>query len=195
MRADRQQENAALGHNRLTVLAGVIADNLASMRRSTMEAAEHALSIGRGLTEAKAMLKHGEWEAWLTRHFQMSARSARRYMQIAASGMKTATVADLGVRGAAQALAKDRRPFAADGAERLARLMADTMGPREIERFAGWMARAEAEHPDQMLAATIANHVSLAWLLRRWREAEEPAQRRFIEWLRSTKQATHNATR
>ena len=39
-------------------------------------------------------------------HCGMSERSAQRYMQVSRSGLKTATVADLGIRAAADAVGK-----------------------------------------------------------------------------------------
>jgi hypothetical protein len=40
------------------------------------------IHIGRELTEAKARLPHGEFSNWLSTEFDMSDRSARRFMQI-----------------------------------------------------------------------------------------------------------------
>jgi hypothetical protein len=44
----------------------------------------------------------------------MSARTARRYMQLARSGMKSATVADLGIKGAAEAITRRKEESATD---------------------------------------------------------------------------------
>lgn len=62
--------------------------------------AERALEAGRLLIEAKDNLRHGEFLPWLKDNVGMSERTARRYMTLAKSGVKTATVADLGIVGA-----------------------------------------------------------------------------------------------
>lgn len=98
------------GSNRLAVLAAEIQDADGRVRRSAEEAAAAALDAGHRLIEAKALLPHGKWLPWLKDHAGISDRTARRYMQIAKSGMEIGHVADLGIRGAAQAAAKRRVP-------------------------------------------------------------------------------------
>lgn len=97
------------GNNRLVALAGEIVSDIAANRASAVEIAERTIRIGKALAEAKASLRHGEWEPWLAANVSLSARSARRYMQVAESGLKTATVADLGLRGATEAIAASER--------------------------------------------------------------------------------------
>jgi hypothetical protein len=92
--------------NRLTALAADIQAAHREIQASAESMAERAIAAGNMLIEAKSALPHGKWNEWLTHHVGMSDRSARRYMQIARSGMKTATVADLGIRAAAEAIAK-----------------------------------------------------------------------------------------
>ena len=58
------------------------------------------------LIEAKEAIPHGEWAGWLARNTGLSARTARRYMQLSKSGLESATVADLGLRGATERLAR-----------------------------------------------------------------------------------------
>jgi len=43
----------------------------------------HYRAAGALLLEAKAQLRHGEFQPWLKRHFALSARSARDYMRLA----------------------------------------------------------------------------------------------------------------
>lgn len=45
---------------------------------------ESSVKIGEWLTNAKTFLKHGEWQNWLNGNFNMTDRTARRYMKIAA---------------------------------------------------------------------------------------------------------------
>lgn len=42
----------------------------------------HAIEIGRRLTEAKALVQHGEWESWLREEVRYSTSSANNFMQI-----------------------------------------------------------------------------------------------------------------
>lgn len=64
------------------------------------------LEVGKRLIEAKAQLSHGEWEHWLEEKVEFSARTARRFMQIAENYDKTDTgVLFLGMRKALALLA------------------------------------------------------------------------------------------
>ena len=92
--------------NRLTILAADIQAAHREVQASAEKMAERAIAAGHMLIEAKGTLPHGKWRSWLDQHVGMSERSAQRYMQLARSGMKSATVAVLGIAGAAQAIAK-----------------------------------------------------------------------------------------
>lgn len=63
---------------------------------------EAVLGIGQRLIEAKAMLSHGEWGAWLAEHVNYSERSAQRLMRLAREWSNPTALSDL---GAAKALA------------------------------------------------------------------------------------------
>ena len=104
------------GGNRLAVLAADIRAAHQDSVNAAMTLAERALAAGAALMEAKRLVAHGEWQTWLRENCGLSARSARRYMSLAASGMKTATVAVLGVRGASEALTR-RRAASIENAE------------------------------------------------------------------------------
>lgn len=95
--------------NRLPHLAATATATLSIMRRSATEVASLAIAVGHTLIEAKALVRHGEWEAWLSANLQMSGRTARGYMQLARCGIKTATVADLGIRHALRVAARPPR--------------------------------------------------------------------------------------
>jgi len=94
------------GSNRLTVLAADVQAAHLDIQASAEAMAERALVAGNALIEAKGLLQHGEWGRWLQDHCAMSERSAQRYMQMARAGLKSATVADLGIRGAAASIAR-----------------------------------------------------------------------------------------
>ncbi|MGE0542427.1 MAG: DUF3102 domain-containing protein [Dehalococcoidia bacterium] len=71
----------------------------------------HALRAGDLLIEAKAQIDHGAWLPWLAEHCGLAERTAQAYMRLARNRhqLKSATVADLGVREALTLLA-DQRP-------------------------------------------------------------------------------------
>jgi glutamate synthase domain-containing protein 2 len=92
------------GDNHLPELADGIRKAHAAVIEAEHRCAEAAMEAGALLNEAKALVKHGEWTQWLAENTGFSGRTARRYMQIAASSFKTATVADLGIRRTAEIL-------------------------------------------------------------------------------------------
>jgi hypothetical protein len=71
------------------------------------EGLEHAINAGHKLIEAKSLVKHGEWTAWLQTHFDFSPRLARSYMQIA---RKTADSAVLEAGSIQEALTRIAEP-------------------------------------------------------------------------------------
>ena len=95
--------------------------------------------MGKRLIEAKAQLSHGEWENWLEEKVEFSARTARRFMQIAENYDKTDTgVLFLGMRKALALLAlpdSEREEFISEkhdisGVEK----SVDEMTSEELER-------------------------------------------------------------
>ena len=73
----------------------------------------HAVKAGELLLQAKAIVAHGDWASWLADNVTFSERTARGYMRVAEHWpelSKTATVADLTLRGALQLLSKPRIP-------------------------------------------------------------------------------------
>jgi hypothetical protein len=141
------------GSNRLAVLAAEITDADGRCRSSAAETAAAALEAGRALNEAKALVKHGQWASWLQGHCQMSDRTARRYMQLARAGLDIGHVADLGIRAAAEAIAKrdlilDQAVDAAIwilrclGCEPPPQDVADFVGRSDLEQFASAMISA-----------------------------------------------------
>lgn len=44
---------------------------------------QNSIEIGQMLTQAKKLLKHGQWQFWLEDNFQMTDRTARNYMKVA----------------------------------------------------------------------------------------------------------------
>jgi hypothetical protein len=93
------------GHNRLFALADDIRALHRAIGRNAEQVARDAIEAGQCLIEAKSLLQHGEWEAWLHDHATVSPRTARLYMQLARSGLESATVADLGLNAAVRRIA------------------------------------------------------------------------------------------
>lgn len=142
----KHNDDLRAGHNRLTTLAADIRAAHADIQANAQAMAERALAAGQWLIEAKATLQHGQWEAWLAEHVGMSARTARRYMQMVHAGMKSATVADLGIRGASEAIAQrsDKRREASspikerDWMAEMEEIKRTTTGmPKEVFQAAG----------------------------------------------------------
>lgn len=101
--------NSIDGSNTLSDLAGRIRASDAAMLCAERAAADHALDIGFALLEAKEACKHGQWLPFLGR-IEFSERKAQRLMQIARSGLKSDTVADLGIRASVELAAHRRLP-------------------------------------------------------------------------------------
>lgn len=45
---------------------------------------QNSIEIGQMLTQAKKLLQHGQWQFWLAENFDMTDRTARNYMKVAA---------------------------------------------------------------------------------------------------------------
>jgi hypothetical protein len=130
-----------LQSNRLPILAQQIRDAHADIERGALALAERALAAGNALIEAKAAVPHGQWADWVSEHIGISTRTASRYMKVAASGMKSATVADLGIRAAAEALAATRLEWPLPGPGEALRVVSTLGFPGELEAFI-WPDRA-----------------------------------------------------
>jgi hypothetical protein len=104
------------GDNRLPVLAREIGNRVRAARRNARAALWNAMKAGDALIEAKELVKHGEWLDWLRENCELSERTASRYMQLARHRegieIKSATVADLTIRGALAEVVEPRWPDA-----------------------------------------------------------------------------------
>jgi hypothetical protein len=90
--------------NRLPVLAAEIRKAHADVQDAAKTAAQRAIDAGHSLIEAKELVAHGQWLPWLRENCALAERTAQLYMKIAKSGLESATVADLGLQGAAEAI-------------------------------------------------------------------------------------------
>jgi hypothetical protein len=71
---------------RLTVLAAEIKAKLTIAQRHGRATLAALMDAGDGLIEAWKALDHGQWDDWLSSNFELSDRTARLYMQLAAHG-------------------------------------------------------------------------------------------------------------
>ena len=96
-------------------LARAINDKLSQMIASARTTLQRAIEIGELLVIAKERVGHGNFEAWVTDHCQLSYRSARRYMTLARdrteieAQAKMANVANLNVTTAQRLLAPPKK--------------------------------------------------------------------------------------
>ena len=95
---------ASNGANRLPILAAEIRRAHADVQDAARTAAQRAIDAGHALIEAKELVPHGQWLPWLREHCALAERTGQLYMKIARSGLESATVADLGLQGAAELL-------------------------------------------------------------------------------------------
>ena len=103
---------AAVEQYRLPALAEEINQEIRRADESWRDAVGHAIRAGELLTEAKGLVKHGEWLPWVSTNFHGSERTASLYMRLAANRQ---TVADLPtVRDAVAMLTKPRDEPARD---------------------------------------------------------------------------------
>lgn len=118
--------------------AAVINDAHRAAFGCAAQALEHARAAGAELLKVKAALKHGEFGPWIAEHLDFSERTAQGYMRVATNWTqvesKSATVADLTLRGALDALAKpkprlDQKPPAPDTRRKPEQAIADDPAP------------------------------------------------------------------
>jgi Protein of unknown function (DUF3102) len=153
-----------MSSNRLPILAAEIRRAHADVQEAARAAAEHAITAGHALIEAKELLNHGEWLPWLREHCALAERTAQLYMKIAKSGLESATVADLGLKAAAKAFSGPYPfydPFN-DGAEDQRRewlvfvLFLCRRYSRSVQGawdHSYWLARRDFETPSEWLGA------------------------------------------
>lgn len=87
----------------MTELANTTKQELSTLESLAIQAKTCVLSarlnllqLGRVLTEAKPLVRHGEWEVWVKENAQMSVRAAQSYMQAYATFGLNPEIAKLG---------------------------------------------------------------------------------------------------
>ena len=111
----RPQTLLDAGQSTAQELAERISMRVRMAENHAKKALEYALEIGQLLNEAKPLVKHGEWEQWLTEHCNLASRTARAYMRLAKEypslpEPERQRVATLPVREAVKAIATDPTP-------------------------------------------------------------------------------------
>lgn len=100
-----------MASNRLPVLAAEIADHHSVARGATREAIRHAIKAGRRLAEAKALVGHGGWLAWLQANVPgISVRTVQRYLAAAHRAGENDTVSLFRLRDLARRPRPKREP-------------------------------------------------------------------------------------
>jgi hypothetical protein len=116
--------------NRLPVLADQIRTVHEAARTAARFSADKAIEAGHLLIEAKEAIGHGQWLPWL-KQTGLSERTATGYMRLARLGIKSATVADLGLRTTLTRLAKRRERPAA----RVEQLLSEVFEPNALVKL------------------------------------------------------------
>lgn len=187
--------------NRLSVLVAEVQRLHREAEAHSRDAADKAIKTGLALIEAKELVKHGEWASWLSGAF-VSERTAQRYMQLARSGFKSDTVADLGGIKCALAFLSSWQPPQGDSAlfiqsdtREIAYVWEDrtALGHFHVVAICGddkgqwikstikpmlWHVEIDGEQPINLIAAFL-DHVGFPSRLAGW--LVEPVERRLAE--------------
>jgi hypothetical protein len=125
--------------NYLADLAARIEAEHAAASEAARSHVDHAMRAGDLLIEAKAQLGHGAWLPWLADR-GIVERTAQLYMRLARNRetIKSATVADLTLRGSVEFLAL--RPFVMSEAKRM-HAEARALSPRHGRVLAALLTR------------------------------------------------------
>ena len=132
----------------------------------------YAVEIGRRLTEAKALVQHGEWMDFLAKETEFSSSSANRFMTAfreygGGEKLNFPTLGNISVSNALRLLAvpeEERETFAAE-------VDAEHMSARELEQAIRWME-------DKTLAKEMSQAAFDSF------DGEESSAERYVENLR-----------
>lgn len=130
---------AEIEKSHLTELAQAANENHRETEKWARVAVNHAMAAGDALLEAKALIEHGGWGAWLLENFEGSDRTARAYMRLANHReeveAKRQASADLTIEGALEAIASPK-PRREDPQEIMRRGVEKGAPDEEIAAFA-----------------------------------------------------------
>ncbi len=142
---------------------------------------EAILTIGRCLIEAKELLPHGEWKAWLEESVEFSERSAQRFMRLAREWSNPTTLSDLGASKALMLLAlpeSERDSFVQDHnvIDMSARQLEQAIKERDEAKAAAQRAEADKRTAEQARAKMAEDMGMLNASLASAQDARELAQ-------------------
>ena len=153
------------------------------------DAGNAILGIGQRLIEAKSMLSHGEWLAWLEERVEFSERTATRFMRLAREWTNQTALSDLGATKALTLLAlppEERETFMAeshlvDGEEKTvvdmtSRELERAIKERDAARQEAEAARADAQTAEESRAKMESDLKALTEIHRAAQEGETQAR-------------------
>ncbi|RXZ84611.1 DUF3102 domain-containing protein [Paenibacillaceae bacterium] len=113
---------------------------------------QSAIEIGNKLTEAKALVSHGEWGTWLKEHVNYSQSSANNFMKVASEYQNSQALANLSYSQAVALLslpAEERETFVEENnaAEMSSRELAAAV--KENQELAKQLAEEQKQQADQ----------------------------------------------
>lgn len=159
-------------------------------------AGESILTIGHRLIEAKGMLSHGEWTAWLAEKVEFSPRTAQNFMRLSREWTNTQALADLGATKALVLLAlpaDEREDFLAEthtvnGEEKQvidmsARQLEQVIKERDEARWTAEAAAADAKNA-QAARAKMAEDMTMLKGLLESAEADKATAEKAMEAVR-----------
>ena len=144
-------------------------------------AGREILAIGNCLIEAKAMLSHGEWSAWLEERVEFSERTATRFMRLAREWTNQTALSDLGATKALTLLAlppEERDSFMAENnvVDMTSRELEKAIRERDEARRAAEAAQADARSAEESRAKMEADMKALEEIHRSAQEGEAQAR-------------------
>lgn len=144
-------------------------------------AGREILAIGNCLIEAKAMLSHGEWSAWLEERVEFSERTATRFMRLAREWTNQTALSDLGATKALTLLAlppEERDSFMAENnvVDMTSRELEKAIRERDEARRAAEAAQADARSAEESRAKMEAGMKALEEIHRSAQEGEAQAR-------------------
>lgn len=153
----------------------------AEIIRRKQNAGREILAIGNCLIEAKAMLSHGEWSAWLEERVEFSERTATRFMRLAREWTNQTALSDLGATKALTLLAlppEEREGFMAENnvVDMTSRELEKAIRERDEARRAAEAAQADARSAEESRAKMEADMKALEAIHRSAQEGEAQAR-------------------
>lgn len=149
-------------------------------------AGSEILAIGNCLIEAKAMLSHGEWSAWLEEQVEFSERAAQRFMRLSREWSNPTALSDLGATKALTLLAlppEERETFMAENnvVDMTSRELEKAIRERDDALRAADAAKADARSAEESRAKMEADMKALENIHRAAQEGEARAMEALAE--------------